>query len=110
MWPAVLTGAAAIGLRRLPWLRLVLLAAAIASSVDVMQAVIDDNWRMSTAQAVIASAAYTPLVAFEAWAFSVVFTPASAGAPRAAKLKRLEVALPVVAMSGLAVLLLGQPG
>jgi hypothetical protein len=96
MWPSVVLGAIALGLRRWLALRVALLLAAIGAQVPVMQSVIAENWRMSGIEAAIAVAWYVPMITIEAWAFSVVFMPAAEHAPAPGRLRQVAFALPIL--------------
>lgn len=111
MWPSVVLGGAAIGRQRRGWLRGVLGLAAIGAQVPIVQSVIVDNAQMSAAEAVIAVAWYAPMLAIEAWAFSVVFAPAREGAPALGTLKKVLIAAPMAAMTVFAAIaMVGLPG
>ncbi len=75
MWPSVVLGAVAIGRRRPAWLVLPLAAAAVGFQVPVLQEAVFDSWWFDTSEMVIAAAWYAPMIAIEAWAFSIVFAP-----------------------------------
>lgn len=109
MWPAVVPGAIAIGRPRPTWMRVGLGAGALATQIPVVTEIFG-NWRLSTVQAVIAVIWYVPMLAIEAWAFSVVFAPQPAEAPMPGRVRRVLVAVPVVAVAGVAVLAGGIPG
>jgi hypothetical protein len=75
MWPSVVLGAVAIGRRRPRWLALLLASAAVGFQVPVLQEAVFDSWWFDTSEMVIATAWYAPMIAIEAWAFSIVFAP-----------------------------------
>lgn len=108
MWPTVILWAAAIGRRRPVWLVLVLGIAGGLAQIPVIDEVAADNWRFGTSEVVVATAWYLPMLAAEAWGFSVAFGPARATGP-VARWKRAVVAAPVVAMALLSMLVIGLP-
>ena len=110
MWPSVMLGALGLGIRRWFPLRVALILAAVGAQVPVLQAVIEENWRMSGIEAVIAVAWYAPLLAVDAWAFSVVFAPAAEHAPPAGWLRRGAFAVPILLMLAGSVLVMGVSG
>ncbi len=110
MWPSVVLGGAAIGRPRPRWFRGVLALAAIGAQVPTVQSAILDNPRMNMPEAVIAVVWYAPMLAIEAWAFSVVFAPASEGVAAPGILKKVLIATPVAAMTILAAIAIGLPG
>ena len=107
MWPSVMLGAVAMGLRRWPALRVALLVAAAGVQIPVLQDVIEENWRMSWVAATVAVVWYVPLIALEAWGFSVVVAPAAPHAPAVGPLRRVAFAAPVVFMVAMSVLVMG---
>lgn len=110
MWPGVLLGAVAIGRPRPKALKIVLGLAAVATQVPVLQGVINDNWRMSAVEAAIAVIWYAPMIALEAWGFATPFTPSIDGARLPSTLRRLVVALALLAFVVAAVGAVGLPG
>ncbi len=104
MWPAVVLWAVAIGRRRPGWMVSLLLAAGAATQIPVVQGTILDNWRMSGSKAVIAIIWYVPMLAIEAWAFSVVFSRSVVGYKTPSRVRNSLIALGVafMAMAGIA--------
>ena len=88
MWPSVVFGAAAIARRRPVWLRSLLAVAAVGAQVPVVQESILGGSNLSAVGSVLAVGWYVPMLAIEAWAFSVVFAPAIDGAPVPSKVQR----------------------
>lgn len=76
MWPSVILGAVAIGHPRPRWMRWVLGLGAVGAQVPVLQGAVVENWRFTTLDMVIAVVWYAPMLAAEAWAYSVAFAPA----------------------------------
>lgn len=109
MWPSVVLGAAAIGRLRPRWLRLGLGLATVAAQIPVVNAAVL-NATMSTVEAVVAVVWYAPMLAIEAWAFSVVFAPSVDGAPVPGKVKKALIAVPVAGMAAFAAVTMGIPG
>ncbi len=109
MWPSVVLGAAAIGRPRPRWLRLGLGLAAFAAQIPVVNTAVL-NATMSSFESVVAVAWYAPMLAIEAWAFSVVFAPSIASAAMPSTLKRVLIATPVAGMAAFAAVTLGIPG
>ncbi len=110
MWPSVVLGGIGFGRPGPRWMRVGLLVAAAGAQVPVMQSVIAGNWRMSTAGAVVATIWYAPMLALEAWGFSVVFAPAAAGTPIPGRLKRAVMAVPLAVVVTGGLLTIGLPG
>lgn len=110
MWPSVVFGAAAIGRPRNVWLRTILALAAVGAQVPVVQESILGGSTLSAVGSVLAVAWYIPMLAIEAWAFSVVFRPAIDGAPVPSKVQKVLIALPVGGMAVFAAVALGLPG
>ena len=110
MWPSVITGGIAIGRPRPRWLRVGFSAIAIAFQVTVIRSVFDDNREMSDLAKAAAIGWYAPLIAFEAWAFSVVFAPSLAHAPAPGRVKRVLIAAPMIAVAAGAVVVVGLGG
>lgn len=109
MWPTVILWAAAIGRRRPWWLVAPLAVGGVVAQVPVLNDALVGNWRFGTTEMIVAGVWYAPMLALEAWAFSVVF---GRGLSEVAP-KRLKLALtiiPVVAVSAMAVVLVGLPG
>ncbi len=73
MWPTVILWGVAIGRRRPAWLVWPLVVAGALAQFPVVNDAVLDNWRMTTPEMVTAIAWYTPMLALEAWGFSVVF-------------------------------------
>ncbi len=98
MWPAVVLGAIGLGRPRPRWLRVALIAGAIATQVPVINEAAFENWRLGTGQAVAATLWYLPLLAVDMWAFSVAFAPAMEGAPALTRGRKTALAVPIVGM------------
>ena len=96
MWPAVVLGAIGLGRPRPTWLRVALIAGAIATQVPVINGAAFENWRLGTGQAVAATLWYLPLLAVDMWAFSVAFAPAVEGAPALTRSRKTALAVPLV--------------
>jgi hypothetical protein len=109
MWPSVLLGAAAFARRTHVAVTLALAAGAVGAQVPVLQSVIDDG-RLAAPAAAIAVCWYLPLLAIEAWAFSIAFAPGTAAAPGPSVLKRAVMATPLLVIAGMAVLTIGMSG
>lgn len=75
MWPTVILWGVAFGRRATRWLSWPLLALGAAAQYPVIDDVIFRNWRFGDLETVVATAWYLPMLAAEAWAFSVVFAP-----------------------------------
>ncbi|MBK5266012.1 MAG: hypothetical protein JJE47_01120 [Acidimicrobiia bacterium] len=110
MWPSVVLGGVAIGRPRPGWLRGLLGVVAIGVQIPVVQTTILEDAGMSTIEAVIAVAWYAPMLAIEAWAFSVVFAPAREGAPALGTVRKVLIATPMAAMTVFAVIATGLSG
>lgn len=110
MWPSVILGAIGFARPHPRWLRPMLLLAAAAVQIPVLQSVFRDNWRMTVTEMAAAIVWYAPMIALEAWAFSVAFAPRVEGAPAPAVVKRVVLAIPLVVVVGLAFLIIGLPG
>jgi hypothetical protein len=96
MWPAVALGAIAIARPRPSWLRAILGLGAVASQIPVIGG-IADNWRFGVGEVALATLWYAPMLAAEAWAFSVAFRPSLEHAQRSVRLRYVLIALsPVV--------------
>lgn len=109
MWPTVILWAAAIGRKKPWWLVSPLAIAGAAAQVPVLNDALVGNWRFGTAEMIVAGVWYAPMLAVDAWAFSVAFAP-SLSHPKPGRLKKVLVAAPVVVVSALAVLLVGGMG
>lgn len=110
MWPSVVFGAAAIGRPGPAWLRALLGLAAVGAQVPVVQESILGGSTLSAVESVLAVGWYVPMLAVEAWAFSVVFRPAIDGAPAPSKVQKVLIALPVAGMAVFAAIAVGLPG
>ena len=84
MWPAVVTGAAAMGLARPRWFRAGLAVTAAAVQIPIIQEVAIENSTFGRVDTVVAIVWYLPMLALEAWGCSVVFAPRAEGAPEPA--------------------------
>lgn len=109
MWPSVVLGAIAFARKRPPWLRFVLVLAALGAQYPVLQDTVLDNRSFGLVESVIAVAWYLPFLTAEAWAFSVVFTPRLTGAPIPGRLKAALIAVPVAMVSIMGILVVGIP-
>ncbi len=107
MWPSVIAWGIAIGRRRPWWLVSTLLAGGAAVQYPVIDANILSNWRLGTVEWLVATAWYVPMLAVEAWAFSVAFAPAFVATP--ARWKRVLLAAPLALVAGAAALVVGMP-
>ena len=106
MWPSVTLGAIAFGLRRPTWLRLLLALGAVAAQIPVIGG-IADNWRFGPGEIALATVWYAPMLAFEAWAFSVAFAPSVDGARTPGRVRNILIVVMVGAVGLIAVLALG---
>ncbi len=109
MWPSVIAGAVAIGRPRPRWLRAGLAVVAIAVQVTVLQSVFGDNRGMSSLARAVAVVWYAPLITLEAWAFSVVFAPSVENAATPGRVKRVLMAIPLIAAAAIAAVAVGLP-
>ncbi len=109
MWPSIILVGFAIGRRRPLWLTLPAAAAGLAFQIPVLNDALVNNWRFGNAEVVVAALWYAPMLAIDAWAFSVVFAPSLAD-PKPSRWKQVLVVAPVVVVSALAVLLVGGMG
>ena len=108
MWPTVVLWAAAIGRLKQRWLAAGLGLAGALAQISVIDDAIISNWRFTSADMAVAIGWYLPMLTFDAWAFSVVFTPGLvASAPR---MKRVFIAAGVLGFSALAVVVVGLGG
>jgi hypothetical protein len=109
MWPTVMAWGLAFGRRR-PWLLVVPLGVAGAAvQVPIVRDSILDGWRRGSAVAVVAVVVYLVMLAIEAWGFSVVFARSAPGVVLE-PWKRAVLAIPMVAMTGFAVVAIGLGG
>jgi hypothetical protein len=109
MWPTVVAWGLALG-RRGPWLLVVPLGVAGAAvQVPIVRDSILDGWRRGSAVAVVAVVVYLVMLAIEAWGFSVVFARSAPGVVLK-RWKRAVLAIPMVAMTGMAVVAMGLVG
>lgn len=112
MWPSVVLGAIGIGQWRYRLARL-LVAAAVLVQVPVLRQVFDDNWRMSGVAMTLAVLWYVPMLALEAWGFSVAYAPAlkqPAQPARGGRVRKVVVAVGLVGVSGLGLVVIGAAG
>jgi len=107
MWPSVILGAVALGRPRPRWLRLISGLGAIALQIPVMQDVAITNFRLSVLESVVAILWYAPMIALEAWGFSVVVAPRSVTAAAPGMVKKLAIAGPLVIVVGATAVLTG---
>ncbi len=107
MWPTVVVGGFAVGWIRNVWLRGTGLLLAVALQVPVIQDAILDNPSMTTPERIVAIGWYMPMIALEAWGFSVCFTRRSDRAPDPGPVKRVIFAIPTVVMIAFSTLVLG---
>lgn len=110
MWPSVILGAIALGRPRPRWLRAVLGAGALAVQVPILRGVLDDNWAFALWESVVAVGWYLPMLALEAWAFSVVFAPAVAGATTPGRVKWTMIGVAVAGVAFAMIMTGGIPG
>jgi hypothetical protein len=111
MWPTVVVGGFTMGRLRNIWWRGILLLVAAGLQIPTIQDAILGNPTMTGAEMAVGIVWYLPMIALEAWGFSVCFAPRSDRAPEPGRLKRVIFAIPVgvmVLMSGL-VLGIGGP-
>lgn len=109
MWGTVILWGAAIARRRTWWLALPLTIAGALLQIPVVGDVILDGWRRGSVAAVVAVGWYAPMLAFEAWAFSVVFALSAPGVDTP-RWKTAVIAVPIAAVSLLAVVVAGFMG
>jgi hypothetical protein len=110
MWPSVVLGGIAFGRPRPRWLRIVLTLGALAVQIPILRGVLDDNVSFALWESAVAVAWYLPMLAAEAWAFSVVFTPAMPGADTPGRVKWTMIGVAVFGVSAAALLAAGLPG
>ncbi len=104
MWPTVVLWAAAMGRRRPRWLVAGLGVAGALGQISVIDDAIISNWRFTPTEMAVATVWYVPMLMFEAWAFSVVFTPGLAvSTPSRVKRALIATGLLVVGVAALAV-------
>ena len=109
MWPTVVLWAAAIGRLKQRWLAAGLGLAGALAQISVIDDAIISNWRFTPADMAVAIGWYLPMLTFDAWAFSVVFTPGLAGSAPS-RMKRVLIAAGVLGFSALAVVVVGLGG
>ncbi len=109
MWPTIILLGFAIGRRRPLWLTVPAAAAGLAFQIPVLNDALVNNWRFGDAEIAVAALWYIPMLALDAWAFSVVFAPGLAD-PKPGRLKQTVMIAPVVVVSLLAVVLVGGMG
>ncbi len=110
MWPSVVFGAAAIGRPRPAWLRTSPGGGGHRGSGSGGSGEHSGGSTLSGVESVLAVAWYVPMLAIEAWAFSVVFAPAIDGAPVPSRFQKVLIGVPVAAMAVFAAVALGLPG
>lgn len=99
MWPGVVAGAAAIARRRARRPAAVLTLLAVGSQLPVLWGqVLTAHHLVSVARAA-AVVLYGAFLAFEMWAFSVVYRDRPVGAPAMGKLRSAVIWVPVVLVS-----------
>jgi hypothetical protein len=110
MWPSVVLGGFALGRLRSIQIRIAAGLVAVAAQVPVVADNVAQNPMLSGFEPWIAAAWYAPMLAAEAWGFSVAFSPAAEGAPRPGMVRRTAFAVPLVVMSALATMVVGRVG
>ena len=109
MWPAVVLLALAIGR---PWRspsRIVVGLAGLASQWPVLDGILN-NWRLDSWESAIAVAWDLPMLAIEAWAFSVAFAPTPEATPVARGLRRAVIGFGVGGVAVVALTVVGFAG
>jgi len=109
MWGTVILWGAAIARRRTVWLAAPLAIAGALLQIPVVGDVILADWTRGSFAAVVAVVWYAPMLAFEAWAFSVVFAPDAAGVVTPTW-KRAVIGVIIGAVSLLAIVIAGFMG
>ena len=109
MWPSVVLGAIALARRNTRWW-LPLGIAALGAQVPVIGEAVLDNGDLGTVETVVAVAWYLPMLAAEAWGFSVAFAPAIDGSPAVTRTKRAVIFAPMAALGVLFLIAAGIPG
>jgi len=110
MWPSVVAGGAAFAIRRPRWMRWPLAGGAAVAQIPVLLETVVDNWTFGATDKVIAILWYLPMLALEAWAFSVVFASRMEDAPMPGRVKRIALAAPVAMAALLGGVAMGIPG
>jgi hypothetical protein len=110
MWPSVVLGGFAFGRLRSIQTQIAVGLVAVAAQVPVIADNVAQNPMLSGVEPWIAAAWYAPMLAAEAWAFSVAFSPAAEGARRPGMVRRTAFAVPLVVMSALATMMVGRVG
>ena len=109
MWPSIILLGFAIGRRRPLWLTLPVAAAGVAAQIPILNDALVNNWRFGTAEVVLAALWYAPMLALDAWAFSVAFAPGMAD-PKPGRIRQALIIAPVVVVSLLSLVLVGAMG
>jgi len=109
MWPTVVLGAIAIGRRRPRWVVTVLTLGAVAAQIPVMQDAVLENGRLGIAGKGVAILWFAPMIAAEAWAFSIAFAPSLAGVAVPGRLKRVLIVAPVALVAIFSIVVVGVP-
>jgi hypothetical protein len=106
MWPTVILWAIAIGRKRPWWLVAPLLVAGALVQIPVVDETILADWRRGALVASLAVVWYIPMLAAEAWGFSIAFARARPDVA-VARWKRVVIGVPIVAAAALATLVVG---
>jgi hypothetical protein len=109
MWPTVVAWGAALGRRRPWWLVTPLALGGAFIQIDVIRSAVLDGWRRGAFAAGIAVVGYLVMLAIEAWGFSVTFATSVQGAGLA-RWKQAIVAVPMAAVAGLSLVVVGVRG
>lgn len=109
MWPTVVLWAIAMGRKRPWWLVTLLLGAGAAAQVPVIQDAIYNNWRLEPMDKALATIWYAPMIAIQAWAFSVAFSRAADGAVAPPRVTRTLIGVAIGAAAIVFVLAVGNP-
>lgn len=109
MWPTVVAWGIAYARRHRQWPAVLLLLAGAAAQAPVIDREMLSNWSLSTSEAIWAAVFYVPMLAIQAWAFSVVYTPGLAASP-APRWKKALIAAPVIMVSVIGVAAVGLQG